>query len=263
MKENRKAIFFDIDGTIWDRNNWIPDSTIRAIRVLREKGHLTFICTGRTRGYIQNPKLLNLGFDGIVSGCGTMIEYHDQVVFCREIEKTMVEATINTVRKYGFRPILEGREYLYLDEEEFKDDSYGKKLRSELGDHLRTIKDEWGRWEICKLSCATTDADREGCFQELSPYYDFMIHNPHVLEMIPKGFHKGTGILKVCKFLHINKADTVAFGDSANDIGMLKTAAVSVVMGNGSDDAKAVADYITSPLGEDGIWNACKHLKLL
>ena len=63
-----KAVFFDIDGTIWDAHMWIPESTKRAIRALRENGHLTFICSGRTRAFIQAEELLDLGFDGIIAG---------------------------------------------------------------------------------------------------------------------------------------------------------------------------------------------------
>lgn len=259
----KKAVFFDIDGTIWDRENRIPDSTISAIRRLRKLGHLAFICTGRTRGYIQNPSLLDIGFDGIVSGCGTMIEYQNQVIYYNELDKKLVEYTIETVRSHGFRPILEGSKYLYMDTEEFGDDLYGQKLKRELGEHLRSISGEWGKWEILKLSCATDNAEREKCFQILDPYYDYMIHNPYVVEMVPKGHHKGTGIKKVCEYLNLDLKDTISFGDSANDIGMLKTAGIGVAMGNGSDQAKEIADYVTTSLHEDGIWNACKHLGLL
>ena len=59
----RKALFFDIDGTIWNMKNEIPESTVRAIRALREKGHLTFLCSGRSRAFIQEPKLFDIGFD--------------------------------------------------------------------------------------------------------------------------------------------------------------------------------------------------------
>lgn len=258
-----KAVFFDIDGTIWDSRNFIPESTIKAIHQLRSNGHYTFLCSGRTRGYIHNPQLLEIGFDGIVSGCGTMIEYRNQVVYYKEIERELAEFTVKTVREHGFSAILEGRNYIYMDDDEFKNDFFAKKLKSELGDHLRTIKDHWGTWEISKLSCATVDADTENCFKILSPYYNYMIHNSSVVEIIPKGHHKGTAIVKVCDLLDMDLADTVAFGDSANDIGMFYTADIGVAMGNGSDVAKEAADYITTPLLEDGVWNACKHLELI
>ena len=70
----RKILFFDIDGTLWTMDGHIPESTREAIRKVRENGHLVFINSGRTRGYIRDPKLFSLGLDGIVSGCGTMIE---------------------------------------------------------------------------------------------------------------------------------------------------------------------------------------------
>ena len=71
---NTKIAFFDIDGTIWNFHNEIPESTGRAIKALRENGHLAFLNTGRSRGFVTSKPLFNLGFDGVVSGCGTMIE---------------------------------------------------------------------------------------------------------------------------------------------------------------------------------------------
>ena len=68
---------------------------------------------------------------------------------------------IKTVRKYGFRPILEGRDYLYFDDEDFAGDVYGEKLRRELGDRLRPIKDN--DYDIVKLSCATVGVSVDEC----------------------------------------------------------------------------------------------------
>ena len=81
-----KAIFFDIDGTLWDDKFQIPDSTKEAFKLLKRNGHLTFICTGRTRSYIQDERLLSLGFDGIVAGCGTYIEKDKEIIFYKKIE---------------------------------------------------------------------------------------------------------------------------------------------------------------------------------
>lgn len=259
----KKAAFFDIDGTIWNLKNEIPESTVEAIRGLRKNGHLAFLCSGRCRAHIQNPKLYAIGFDGVVSGCGTMVEYGGETVFYKKLDNELVAHTINTVRSYGFRPILEGREYVYLDRAEFDNDYFGNKLRAEMGDHLLSISEEWGRWEISKLSCATDDADREGCFAALKEFYAYMIHNPYVVEMVPKGFDKGTGIARVCELLGIDISDTFAFGDSANDMAMLRAAGTGIAMGNGSEEAKAAADYVTTPMEEDGIWNACRHFGLI
>ncbi len=259
----KKTVFFDIDGTLWNWHNEIPESTIRAIRSLRQNGHRAFLCSGRSRAYIQNPDLFAIGFDGVVSGCGTMIEYGGETIFYKKLDVDLVEYTVNTVRKYGMRPILEGREYLYMDEREFAKDNYGKKVKAEVGSRLLTIAGEWGQWEISKLSCATEAADQEKCYEELKDCFDFIIHDIPVTEFVPKGYHKGTGIAKVCEMLDTDIEDTIAFGDSANDIGMLRAAGFGVAMGNSSEDVKLEADYVTTPVMEDGIWKACKHLELI
>ncbi|MCC8105137.1 MAG: Cof-type HAD-IIB family hydrolase [Clostridiales bacterium] len=258
-----KALFFDIDGTLWDFKNYIPDSTREAIRALKANGHLVFLCSGRCRAYIQNPDLLSLGFDGIVSGCGTRVEYQGQQLFYKTVPSDLAVRTVETVRKFGFRPILEGAFHLYLDRSEFGQDAYGEKVIREMGDRLLPIKELWGQWEISKLSCATNNADRQSCFAALNTDYDYIVHNENVVEMVPKGFHKGIGIQKVCELLNIEPAGTFAFGDSVNDLGMFTTAGTAVAMGNGSDAAKAAADFVTDSLYDNGIYNACQHFGLI
>ena len=256
-------VFFDIDGTLWDEHNFIPESTKEAIKKLRENGHKAFINTGRARSFVRSDALLGLGFDGIVSGCGTYIEYEGKEVFYHRLDNQLVENTLKTIRGFGFRPILEGIHHLYMDEGDFEEDFYGLKVRQEMGDDLRTIKDEWGKWEISKMSCATEECDIEACYEALKDDYDFMIHNPQVVEMVPKGFDKGTGIKKVCEILDVPIEKTVAIGDSVNDLEMLEAAGFSVCMGNGAPKAKEVSDYVTDTLHDDGIYHALEYMELI
>lgn len=260
---NKKALFFDIDGTLWDHTNHIQKSTIEGIRAARSNGHFAFICSGRARAYIQDPNLLAVGFDGVVAGCGTHIELDGKLIYQKLIDREVAVRTVETVRKYGMRPILEGPEYLYMDETEFGGEIYGQKLKHELKDRLVGISDHTGEWVINKLSCATEGADCEGCFNELQEYYTYLIHNIAVVEMVPQGHTKATGIAKVCEYLGIPRADTFAFGDSVNDLAMLEYAGVGVAMGSGTDDAKAAADYVTSDLQDDGIYRAMLHFGLI
>lgn len=258
-----RAVFFDIDGTIWNRENEIPPSTAAAVAALKRRGHLVLLCSGRTRGYIRAPELLSLDFDGIISGCGTMLEFGGETLFYHRIPTPLLERTLNTVRSFGFRPILEGREYLYFDEAEFGGDPYGEKLRAELGARLKTICGSWGAWEVSKLSCDMRGADRSSCFAAIAADFDPIVHNDSVVELVPKGFDKGDGILRFCARLGLDPARTVAFGDSYNDLGMFAAAGTSVAMGNGVEGAKRAADYVTTALMEDGVWNACRALELI
>jgi len=255
--------FFDIDGTIWDYRNYIPESTKKAIKLAQKNGHKCFLNTGRSRAFVYNKDLLGIGFDGIITACGSMIEYEGETVYNKLISREDCIRTLESVQKHGFKSILEGPEYLYMDRKDFEGDMYGEKVMKEMGERLLPITENWGNWTMNKLSCECGSPTRDQCFDELSDLYDYMLHNEHIVEMVPKGFNKGKGIVEVCEFLKEGVLDTIAFGDSINDKEMLETAGISVAMGNATDAVKELADYVTTNILEDGIWNAMKHYQLI
>ena len=66
--------------------------------------------------------------------------------------------------------------------------------------------------------------------------------------------------MKVCEKLHIEQTQAIAFGDSENDISILRAAGQGVAMGNAAQDVRAAADFITLSNNEDGIAKALERL---
>ena len=97
----------------------------------------------------------------------------------------------------------------------------------------------------------------------LEDEFDFMMHDAVVLECTPKGTSKATGIAWLCDYLGIAKEDTYAIGDSINDLEMLQSVGHGIAMGNGTQVAKDAAEYVTTDIHEDGIYNALKHYGLI
>lgn len=264
----KSAVFFDIDGTIWNYDHYIPDSAREAIRLLRENGHVALLCSGRARAFIQAPELLSLGWDGIVSACGCRVELADRVAYQHLISPDLAIATVEHLRSFGVRPILEGPEHLYMSDEDFPvGNDYGDILRRDMGSMLLTIDgDNYGKWVINKMSLDTSRVAKEkrsACFDVIAQDYLMIVHDENVMEIVPKGHDKGTGLLKACQLMGIDQANTYALGDSENDLEMLQTAQVGIAMGNGTDNAKAAADYVTTAFDNDGIYNALKHFELI
>ena len=72
-------------------------------------------------------------------------------------------------------------------------------------------------------------------------------------DIVRDGMDKGVGLADLCETMGISLAETVAAGDSANDIGMLKAAGLGCCMANGTAEAKAAADRIIGDVRENGL----------
>ena len=77
--------------------------------------------------------------------------------------------------------------------------------------------------------------------------------NNGLIEVVPLGVSKATGIDEVARPLGIDAADIVTFGDMPNDIPMLGWAGLGVAMGNAHPEAIAAADEVTVTNAEDGV----------
>ncbi|MET9292205.1 HAD family hydrolase [Streptomyces sp. NPDC003077] len=76
---------------------------------------------------------------------------------------------------------------------------------------------------------------------------------PGIVELLPLGLTKATGLSIAARRLGISAAQTIAFGDMPNDIPMFGWAAHGVAMANAHTELKAVADEVTASNEEDGI----------
>ena len=82
-------------------------------------------------------------------------------------------------------------------------------------------------------------------------------YNPDVVFVEPKA--KQRGIRRVQAMYGIPDEDIVVFGDGMNDLCMFGQGWLSVAMGNARPELKEIADYITTDVDKDGLWNACRH----
>ena len=268
---NKSIVFFDIDGTIWDYKQKIPDSTAEGIRKLRKNGHFAFLCTGRTKSTIRAKELLDVGFDGIIAGCGTYIEYDRHILFNRHLAWEEIDKLIPAMKSKGIGAFLEGDEKLYIDWDYYTGSPYAESFRAELGKDCLPIEKADQNATINKMSIEYLDLPDHEVVSVFGNSYDVIIHdfkNPdgsplNVAEILPKGFSKATGIKWVCEKLSVPETETFAFGDSANDIEMLKFVEHGIAMGNASNITKESADYVTTSMNENGIWNGLKHFKLI
>lgn len=82
---------------------------------------------------------------------------------------------------------------------------------------------------------------------------DVVLAGPGIIEMLPLGLSKATGLSLAARRLGVKSTQTIAFGDMPNDIPMFGWAAHGVAMANAHDALKAVAHEVTASNEDDGI----------
>ena len=273
--DDKYLVFFDIDGTILDNEEQVvPDSTIRSIRRLRELGHQCIICTGRCRD-IWPKEILDIGFDGVVGGCGTHIIYHDEELLHATLPQELQREIAADLVNYHIDGVLEGSAHSYFHHEPWMPEVVGffktPRPKRDLG---KSVSPEFEAGRIEFLDAEVLDFDKmalwfdetgdmAGFRKKYEDRFDFIERDPTFYEIVPRGYSKATGIRFMCDHLGIPQERTIGFGDSTNDLPMLHYTAISIAMGDGNPAIFDEVDYVTAAVLEDGIEKALVHYGLL
>lgn len=263
---NRSIIFFDIDGTlISEETKRIPESAKDAIKKLKEKGHLTFINTGRPICEIT-PTLRDLGFDGYLCSCGSHIEYNGETLLYKALEEDLCREIALDMVKFNLEGILEGRYKIYWDKPENIKNPVVLQIMEQ---HKQEGFFKYNSWyddniQFDKLVIfLSNNSDFQGFHNKYKDIFDFIKRDEKFYELVPKGYSKATGIEFIINHLDIPHENTYAIGDSTNDLTMLQYAHNSIAMGNSNKALFDLVSYITDTVDEDGIYNALKHYNLI
>ena len=226
----------------------MSESTKEAIRIARANGHICMINTGRTKRLVGENLTGQVEFDGLLLGCGTEIEYHGKQLMHKTFSMEESKAILTAMKKYHVDAVLEGsrEDYAPRGEEVFTETfrHMAREIENRKYDRYANAPGNYDKL----YAYAETPAGMDGMKRDLSEILDFIDRE--------QGFY-------VTDYLKIPMEDTVAIGDSNNDLPMLKYAHTSIAMGNSSKQVLETADYITTDVDKDGIWNALKWLGVL
>lgn len=277
-----KIIFLDVDGTLVDYHNRIPESAIRAIRQARENGHLVYVCTGRSRAEMQ-PELWEIGLDGMIGGNGSYVEHQGQVIMHQLLSEDDSRAIVDWLHERGLEFYLESNNGLFASEnfrerarETLRIYSMNKgKTAEEVADqevedviHGMIFDGQLYRNDLNKVSFVLDSyqdhLDSKQAFPQLvANTWGGRGESALFGDLGVKDIDKAHAISVLLGHLGASQADTIAFGDAKIDISMLEYCAVGVAMGNGGAEILSMADMITDDVEEDGLYNAFEKLGLL
>ena len=274
-----KLIFIDIDGTLFDHaKDAIPESAKNAILSVKSKGHKIFLSTGRPYADIDQ-EILNFPLDGMIVSCGAVVYVDNKPIYCKTYPQKELISLIQFMLDNNIGFSLDGIHKNYLTEEAFnclsslmfKNNEDSELSRAMMAKNncfpFKEMK-EADLEEVVKISIFTKNKEScEKLFQKIpESLVGFMYKNNHLHlyngEISIKGITKATGLKKIATYLNKSIEDTIAIGDSLNDLDILQEAGLSICMGNGTDECKEIADFTTKHISDDGLAYALKYFNL-
>lgn len=257
-------ISFDLDMTLLDHETGkITPSALTAIQQLRRK-HRIVIATGRDMDNYYSTHYRDIIVpDAIVHMNGTKITAGGRLLYEHLFNKELLKTLLTFCEKKGFAiGVTEGNHDYYIHQEIIEASDI--KLWGSCG---RNFKNPWNMMNknIRTLAFIGSEEQIHCVEKEFPMLYMPLFAGRGGADVMEAGFSKADGLRHLARFFGEKEdlSDTIAFGDSMNDLEVIKEAGIGVAMGNAISELKAVADYVTSSINEDGIYRACLHLGLI
>ena len=262
QKEQRKKIVsFDLDMTLLDHGTWkIPDSAMEAIRRLRPE-YIIVISTGRNMDAPYSvPYRDQLQADAVIHMNGTRVAAGGEVIYERLMPKERLRALLKFAQEHSLSiGISDGRGDFYTCPDQVRQMDLKR-----WGSTERNFKDPWLLMDMPVKTLAYVGGPEGAALME-GHFPDFkfpMFAGKQGADIVEREASKAEGLKRLCQYYGIDLAQTVAFGDSMNDLEIIREAGIGVAMGNALAELKAAADYVTDRIDRDGVWKACVNLKL-
>lgn len=261
-----KLVAMDLDNTLLDSNKQISKHTEEVLNAAIAKGVHIVPATGRIFKAI--PEFLR-DLEGVryalcCNGATVYDKYKDKIIYTNHLPKEIAFQLFDVMDKYhctqdiyhNGQGYMEGRFLHHLEDYNLEEHSYTlvRATRLEV-ENLREFIEEHPNG-IEKIQCFFDDMEeRKECMQELAGLNIASVASAltNNVEVNQFGCDKGDGLIHLAKHLNIPISQVMACGDASNDTKMIEAAGMGVVMENGKEDLKKIADFVTKTNNEDGV----------
>lgn len=249
---NRKLIALDLDGTTLNNQSQISQKTSEVLTRLKKDGHIVSIATGRpyrsSRQYYAELQLDTpiVNFNGALCHKPTELAWESQ--YHKTLNREIAIDMLSLRKDMDIQLIAaELRDSVYVDDDFVPYEDFfatGKSMSFKLSED--TLKEE-----PTAISVFTGKENQQVITDKIIHRYGDAVEvrtwgglTP-CLEVVAAGVQKALGVERIAQVYGVQQKDILAFGDENNDYEMIQYAGHGVVMNNGIDELKSIADDVT------------------
>lgn len=256
-----KLIALDLDGTLTNEQKIITPHTMQAL--LRAQSHGVRLCLASGRPpYGMRPlaKQLHLAEHGGLLVCynGGHVEdcSNGKVLVERKLDVSLLPELCEWQERTGMTLMTYFEDHIYTERPDNKYVQVSVRNNKMTAVKVDNFATDTPRPINKCLMVGEPEAVKqwEPRLQEAFHGRMNILHStPYFIECLPLNIDKGLALQALLPVLGLLREELMAFGDSFNDIGMLRYAGLGVAMENADEEVKAIADHITSSNEDDGI----------
>lgn len=262
-----KLVATDIDGTIVGKSGEFTPGVKNCIKLMQDKGIKVVIITGRMFAAARLiAKKINLSTPVVAYQGGMIKKDADSKEILYQASIPIEDATeiISWARQNNIHLNLYLNDVLYVENDNETIKQYARhqdisyKVCSFDSLELKNIN----KLLAIDYNCADKVTEWVEERQKALPHLYIVKSTPYFCEFSTREATKACAVNFLKQYWNLKDDEVLTIGDQDNDIELLKAGGISVAMGNGTDGVKAVADYITDTVDNDGFVQAMNKFVL-
>ncbi|MFW2491737.1 Cof-type HAD-IIB family hydrolase [Clostridium chromiireducens] len=255
-----KLLAIDMDGTSLNEQHELSHRTINAIQKVHDKGLMVLFATGRMSSAVEKH-LERLGTPGLVvshNGALVLDIHKNHIYLHNRVNKSISDEVIEFSRKHKSILHFNLGDKVIVEKISMLSKKYSQELgiKLDLINSFSDISEEPTSLLLIDDKSKLTDFLENICHKYEGLFDHVLIpwlQDKWMLQILSPNTSKGGAVIDLAKQVKIKNHEIISFGDSYNDMEMIRQCGLGIAMGNACEELKKDADYVTKTNAQDGV----------